>query len=45
MSYHEITMHEYGCDGCGEVERDEVEGLPEGWSDSEAGYHFCPECS
>lgn len=44
MTYREITRHEYTCDSCGDVEDEEVEGMPLGWI-QEGDEHFCARCA
>lgn len=37
-------VYSYSCDGCGETETDEIDGLPVGWTVIE-DEHYCPGCS
>lgn len=39
-----LTIHRFECDGCGEVEDDEVDEPPEGWTE-EGDEHHCSNCA
>lgn len=39
----EKVIYEWTCDGCGEVEGDEIDQIPDGWETLDEG-DFCPAC-
>lgn len=44
MSTREYMVYEWQCDGCGDTEADEVEGIPLDWETLDDG-DYCERCA